>query len=206
MTTFRTPIRYLATVTLLSATLGLTGCATDRLQTHKVSMTLDGKERTSFEDFKFPVTAKADQLVIFVVHMQDDTDKPYKKTVGYAFDNSPLQTLPSEMHSIHVFNTIPKMLKLDGICNDSEKFETRMPADGVIPLNHPYALRRQTEVDLSDSFEFGNTYVIQLSPFCFRNAYAGGLFLSKGSAGLVKEENGKYLIFKTKQATHPSTN
>ena len=202
MTNFKSPLRLLATITLFTAVLGLTGCASGRLQTHNISMKPNEKERTSFDNFQLSTKAKKDQIVIFVVHMQEDMDKPYRKTVGYAFDNEPLQSLPSEMHAIHIFNTLPKTLKLDGICNDSEKFETRMPADGIIPLSHPYALRRQTEVDLSSSFEFGHTYVIQLSPFCFSNAYAGGLFLSKGTAGLVKEEIGKYLIFKTKQAPY----
>lgn len=192
---FRTKLPLIAATLLL-----LTGCATQSLQTHRGSHGPPENERTALAGFQFPFRAGPDQIVVFVVHMQEDRDKPYRKIVGYGFDNNRVTMLPSEEYSVHVFTATPKALKLDGICNDSEKFETRKPSNGVISLDHPYALRRQAEVDVSGSFQLGQTYVVKLSPFCFKNIYAGGLLLSKGSAVLMNEEQGKYLIFKSKKS------
>lgn len=184
----------------------LAGCATQSLQTHRGSAKVPASEQAAFSSFQLPIKAKPDQIVVYVVHLQEDRDKPYRKTVGYRFDDSAAYSLPSEMHSVHTFSSPPKLLKLDGICNDSDKFESQTPADGIIPLNHPYALRRQTEIEVLNSFQLGRTYVIQLSPFCFKNIYAGGgPMLSKGTATQTSEELGKYLVFKSKQITPTPT-
>lgn len=193
-----------ATRCAAAITLLLAGCATHSLQTERGTTKPLEDDLPALSRFQLPIQAKPDQIVVFVAHVQEDRDKPYRKTVSYGFDTNRPSRLPSEEYSVHTFSTPPQALKLEGICNDSEKFESQIPSNGVIPLDHPYALRRQTEVDVSTSFQLGRTYVIKLTPFCFKNIYAGGgPLLSKGSAVLMNDEQGKHLIFKTMLTAPP---
>lgn len=189
---------------MLAVAIFIGGCGA--IQTHRGEISVPDSDRSKLASFSLPIKAASDQIVLYVAHKQQDNDKPYRKSIAYEFDDGKSTILPSNEYQVHQFSYIPKQLRVTAICNDSEKFESRMPSDGIITLSHPYALKRTTEVQLLESLKPGETYIISVSPGCFRNRYDGSLSLSKGSITLLDEGSGKYLIFSSKRNSSPSTN